>query len=871
MSEIPPGLFPMKEYTRSKQSIAHEVRTLSEFLKQHLGEREAEACRSLMAKLVEDRFTLAVVGQYKRGKSTLMNALIGRDLLPTGVLPLTSAITVLTYGPRDRLTIAKEGTPYPERVPVADLADYVTERGNPGNTRKVARAVLEVPSPFLRRGLEFVDTPGIGSNIEANTATTHAFVPQSDAVVFVTGVESPMTRPEIEFLRSVREHVRKIFFVVNKMDLVPEAERQTILRFVSETIEKGIGADQIRLFPLSSRMALDACLEGREDAPDQSGLKPFQEALCDFLVRERNNVFLISVLDKLLRLTGDTSRQLGLLKLACETSREEGHRVIKTLEKRFEVLRANRARALLEAQDRLILWARDKIGAVMTSFSDAESHTVTQALHEELSRDRWKPAWLVSQRIAKRESQRVREDLKRVTDELMEELEPQFVAALRQESVGLVRDLQEIRNVSLDALNGQLPDPSAETEEPGPPISGVLMRPNAPTVQWAPKVPPYLVVFPVLAVRSSLERVLVTDLNSLLRGCGASIEGHLLGEVREALGRLGAEIEKRALEIESQMVQAIKGRRLARGIDGQWRITKLDPAELAREIEMLAGIEKRLERIRSGLLPAPPSPSESSTPAVRLDPSEVPAREPKDEAARAAFEESEAAVAERSDFVTDCNTRGCPVCNRLIDVAYRFYASWQHALATEDRAQQEYAASFGFCPLHTWQLAAIASPRGLSQGYPAFMERLSAELSRKVASEDLEADPSVPSLVQTSRNCRVCRRLSDVERTYLEGLAAFVQTEEGRRAYGHSQGVCLRHLDGIIARVPSRELKRFLLEHAARRFAEISEDMQNYALKRDALSGNVPNQDEADAYLRGLVLTVGARQVCFPWEQDAEI
>jgi hypothetical protein len=111
-----------------------------------------------------------------------MNAIIGRDLLPTGVLPLTSAITVLKYSPKERLTIIKEGALFPEEVPLSSLAEYVTEKGNPGNAKKVARASLELPLPFLRRGLEFVDTPGIGSAIEANTATTYGFLPQSDAV-----------------------------------------------------------------------------------------------------------------------------------------------------------------------------------------------------------------------------------------------------------------------------------------------------------------------------------------------------------------------------------------------------------------------------------------------------------------------------------------------------------------------------------------------------------------------------------------------------------------------------------------------------------------------------------------------------------------
>jgi hypothetical protein len=81
----------------------------------------------------------------------------------------------------------------------------------------------------------------------------------------------------------------------------------------------------------------------------------------------------------------------------------------------------------------------------------------------------------------------------------------------------------------------------------------------------------------------------------------------------------------------------------------------------------------------------------------------------------------------------------------------------------------------------------------------------------------------------------------------------------------------LHHLGLLISIVPSKEKVRFLLEHAARLFAQISEDMQNYALKRDALRRDIQNLDEEDAYLRGLIHSVGAKKVCFPWEMDAEV
>ncbi|MGH7997042.1 MAG: dynamin family protein, partial [Opitutaceae bacterium] len=164
----------LQSYERLKLALGAQVRLLRESLKGRGDAQRAERCDALMTKLAEDRFTLAVLGQFKRGKSSLMNAVIGREILPVGLLPLTSAITVLRFGPSERLLVRHAHWAFLEEAPLEELPNFVTEKGNPGNRRQVQAAYLELPLPFLRHGLEFVDTPGIGSAISANTATTHA-------------------------------------------------------------------------------------------------------------------------------------------------------------------------------------------------------------------------------------------------------------------------------------------------------------------------------------------------------------------------------------------------------------------------------------------------------------------------------------------------------------------------------------------------------------------------------------------------------------------------------------------------------------------------------------------------------------------------
>jgi Dynamin family len=156
--------------------------------------------------------------------------------------PLQSVTTILRFGPRERLVVSREDLSFEQEVPLASLVDYVTEQGNPGNQKKIRAAYIEVPSPFLRRGLEFADTPGIGSAIEANTATTNAFIPQCDAVIFVTSVDAPMTEAELEFLRRLRGVVGKVFCAINKVDVLEQSQWQAVIDFVAGQIRTCLGS-----------------------------------------------------------------------------------------------------------------------------------------------------------------------------------------------------------------------------------------------------------------------------------------------------------------------------------------------------------------------------------------------------------------------------------------------------------------------------------------------------------------------------------------------------------------------------------------------------------------------------------------------------
>jgi predicted GTPase len=299
----------LRSYAQFKLELADKLRMIQQGLKALDREEAEKQCSDLMVKLAEDRFTLAVLGQFKRGKSSIMNAFIGKELLPTGVLPVTSAITKLRYGPVERLLINYNKSIFPSELSVSEISEYVTQEKNPNNEKRVKEVYVELPLPFLRYGIEFVDTPGVGSSIIANTATTYNFLPECDAVLFVTSADTPLTSLELEFLEKIKEYANRIFFIVNKIDLVSNEERGEIVKFVMKTINDHFESNVNRIFPVSSRIALEARTTNSSKLYEQSGLKTLEDTLASFLTEAKSNVFLTSIIQKVISILNTEASQ----------------------------------------------------------------------------------------------------------------------------------------------------------------------------------------------------------------------------------------------------------------------------------------------------------------------------------------------------------------------------------------------------------------------------------------------------------------------------------------------------------------------------------------------------------------------------------
>ena len=216
-----------------------------------LGEPSAtEDIRQLVSRVQEGRFFVACVGQFKRGKSTLLDALVGEEILPTGVVPVTTVPTVLRYGAQRTARVLIDGewkTIRPE-----DLSQYVSEELNPENRKRVEGVEAFLTSPLLASGMCLVDTPGIGSVFSGNTAATRDFIPQIDAAILVVGADPPISGEEAALVEAVAANVDHILVVLNKIDRVSSAERQQAAAFAGKVLEARLKKPVGRIYQVSA-------------------------------------------------------------------------------------------------------------------------------------------------------------------------------------------------------------------------------------------------------------------------------------------------------------------------------------------------------------------------------------------------------------------------------------------------------------------------------------------------------------------------------------------------------------------------------------------------------------------------------------------
>jgi len=207
-------------------------------------ERVGAICRSFRIDSLAPRFAaceellrdagtvdIAVLGQFKAGKSSFLNGLIGDAVVPVDVLPSTAVVTRIGYGPRERAEVhGLSGEPF--EIPVSRLAEFVTERGNPANEKRVALVDVELPALAQYEGIRFVDTPGMGSAFAHNTRAARDWMPRVGAALVAVSVNHPLSEDDLLLLDEVSAHTPEAVLLLTKADLVSGEELRSVIEFV---------------------------------------------------------------------------------------------------------------------------------------------------------------------------------------------------------------------------------------------------------------------------------------------------------------------------------------------------------------------------------------------------------------------------------------------------------------------------------------------------------------------------------------------------------------------------------------------------------------------------------------------------------------
>ena len=257
-------------------------------------DHDLEVIGALRSRLADQRLRVLVAGEAKRGKSTLVNALLGRAVLPTGVTPLTALATTVRHGGHEQVTaVSPDG--HAQVYPLSALDDLVTERGNPANARNLSSVTVWVDAPLLAMGAELVDTPGTGSVYGHNTQDAQAALRTMDAAVFVLTADPPVSASERDLITQVAQLSAAMFIVLNKADRLSGGDLAEVLDFTADVVARAAG-HRLRVYPVSARAALAG--------PGDAGFAAFETDFTSYLQRER--------LSDLRRSAADQARRIAL-------------------------------------------------------------------------------------------------------------------------------------------------------------------------------------------------------------------------------------------------------------------------------------------------------------------------------------------------------------------------------------------------------------------------------------------------------------------------------------------------------------------------------------------------------------------------------
>lgn len=330
----------------------------------------------IAARLESPTYEIAVFGRVSTGKSSLLNHLVGLDVLPVGVTPITAVPTRLEYGEEVAVTVSFAES-RARTIATDQLWEYASEGGNPGNAKHVTGINVAVPSPRLRSGVAFIDTPGVGSLAASGAAGTLAYLPRCDLGLVLVDAASSLTPDDITLLRLLYEAASPAIVLLSRSDLLTPTDRLRMMDYIQVQIRRQLGLD-LSVSPVSVKGAAKALLSSWFDAELGPLMARHRELVTASLRRKIANVS--EAVRTTLDIMASSRRPSGVNPSEIHRLLDEADTVIREARERWEAWSMEREplmSAVLEAAARGVVMGR---GAPPGTDGDWLSGTVAEVL-----------------------------------------------------------------------------------------------------------------------------------------------------------------------------------------------------------------------------------------------------------------------------------------------------------------------------------------------------------------------------------------------------------------------------------------------------------------------------------------------------------
>jgi len=275
------------DFANTCRELKEIARRIDAFASEHGG--DSGGAGTVAHRLATEPFRVLVIGEFSRGKSTFINALVGERLLPSSVRPTTAVISVIRNGPERRASVH-----WRDKSRAADHISLPSERADKAlmlltakneGAPSIARVEIELPIHSIQLPLEIVDTPGVNDIDTQREEITYGYLARADAAIMLLDLHQPISASEQRFLteKVLAAHVKKLLFVVNKIDQESPDARERALTYVRSRLA-AIGLGDALVLPVASKPALKAKSKGDSAALDESLFPPFERRLSAFLV-----------------------------------------------------------------------------------------------------------------------------------------------------------------------------------------------------------------------------------------------------------------------------------------------------------------------------------------------------------------------------------------------------------------------------------------------------------------------------------------------------------------------------------------------------------------------------------------------------------